>query len=505
MNTRKWFGVVIVVLLATFALASVTNAQGPAPRSPHGGGDGLPITYQGQLKSSGTAYTGICDMQFGLWDDATTGNQKGITQTVTANVTNGLFTIELNTGVEFGTSGFDGNLRWFAITTRCPSGSGTYTKLTPRQKLTYAPMALALPGFFTQQVATSPNIIGGMTGNGVTLGVYGATISGGGYAAMTNFVSDNYGVIGGGSNNNAGNLNGDLADANYATVGGGLSNSAAHVYATVSGGRGNTASGPGAFVGGGGTNGVTHSGNTAGGSASVIGGGYNNITDAYAFYSAIGGGINNHTTEFYSTISGGQTNTASNKYASIGGGLGNTASGYGATIPGGLNNSATMSYTLAAGYRAKANHTGSFVWGDSTDANIASTATDQFVIRASNGVSFTKDAGESKSIAIGERYRDNAIIAWGDIASSGATSGAFGLASVAKATGIYTITLTATPSNSFTIVPVVTPEVDSPPTSAANARLVTVNITAANQFVVYITNGSYSLVDQQFLFIVTGR
>jgi len=51
----------------------------------------------------------------------------------------------------------------------------------------------------------------------------------------------------------------------------------------------------------------------------------------------------------------------------------------------------------------------------------------------------------------------------------------------------------------------VTPEVDNAPTSAANARLVAINIIAANQFVVYITNGSYALTDNQFVFIVTGR
>ncbi|HSU55625.1 MAG TPA: tail fiber domain-containing protein, partial [Candidatus Dormibacteraeota bacterium] len=56
-----------------------------------------------------------------------------------------------------------------------------------------------------------------------------------------------------------------------------------------------------------------------------------------------------------------------------------------ATIPGGRENAAT-SYAFAAGRRAKANHTGAFVWADSTDADFASTGNNQFLIRAAGGV-----------------------------------------------------------------------------------------------------------------------
>jgi hypothetical protein len=49
-----------------------------------------------------------------------------------------------------------------------------------------------------------------------------------------------------------------------------------------------------------------------------------------------------------------------------------------------LNSAA--SYAFAAGYRAKANHTGAFVWADSQDADFASTANNQFNIRAAGGV-----------------------------------------------------------------------------------------------------------------------
>ena len=62
------------------------------------------------------------------------------------------------------------------------------------------------------------------------------------------------------------------------------------------------------------------------------------------------------------------------------------ASGTAATVPGGLANSAGGDYSFAAGRRAKATSHGSFVWGDSTDADFTSTITNTFIIRATNGV-----------------------------------------------------------------------------------------------------------------------
>jgi hypothetical protein len=70
----------------------------------------------------------------------------------------------------------------------------------------------------------------------------------------------------------------------------------------------------------------------------------------------------------------------------VGGGYTNTAKGYASTIPGGYWNIANGSYSFAAGRRARANHTGSFVWADSQNADFASAANNQFLIRASGGV-----------------------------------------------------------------------------------------------------------------------
>jgi hypothetical protein len=85
-------------------------------------------------------------------------------------------------------------------------------------------------------------------------------------------------------------------------------------------------------------------------------------------------------------VGGGQFNEASGVSATVGGGNSNGASASWATVPGGLSNFAQGAYSFAAGRRARANFDGNFVWGDSTNANFASTGPDQFLIRAAGGV-----------------------------------------------------------------------------------------------------------------------
>ena len=50
--------------------------------------------------------------------------------------------------------------------------------------------------------------------------------------------------------------------------------------------------------------------------------------------------------------------------AVVGGGQNDVASGDNATVPGGLNNTAHGKFSLAAGQRAKALGSGTFVWAD---------------------------------------------------------------------------------------------------------------------------------------------
>jgi hypothetical protein len=189
-----------------------------------------------------------------------------------------------------------------------------------------------------------PNVVGGYSGNAVIASAYGATIAGGGSSGAENRVTDYFSSIGGGSNNRAGNGTGTFADAGWATVAGGGSNQAGAAGATVAGGISNAATGS---------------------------------------YSVIGGGVSNF----------------SGNNASVGGGDHNSAAGDYASIPGGRSNTASGLYSFASGRRAKAVHDGAFVWGASTDADVASTGANQFIVRAPGGIWLGTTSAPSISIA----------------------------------------------------------------------------------------------------------
>ncbi len=304
------------------------------------------------------------------------------------------------------------------------------------------------------------NLIGGYQGNPVSDGVVGATVGGGGSPDIPfigpNTVTDDYGTVGGGVDNQAGDHAGTTGDSvyatvsggysndamgrgstvaggdnntasgHYATVGGGASNVASDFYATVSGGASNKASAEGTTVGGGTGNTVDDdyatvaggSGNTADGVRATVGGGgwnrvdadygtvsgggpsnlpqlssLNHVTDEYG---TIGGGGSNQagnndgdrTDAAFATVSGGAGNEASGAYAAVGGGSLNEATGRNATTPGGFWNLASGNYSLAAGSRAVAVHSGTFVWADTRPWPLASSALNEFSARATGGVRF---------------------------------------------------------------------------------------------------------------------
>ncbi|HOV31383.1 MAG TPA: hypothetical protein PLX92_04680 [Anaerolineaceae bacterium] len=174
--------------------------------------------------------------------------------------------------------------------------------------------------------ATSPNLIGGYSGNWITSGVYGSTLSGGGAADYLNRVTDAYGSIMGGFGNQAGNGDSNIENARGTTVSGGAYNIASGPISAISGGASNTASGGHSAIGGGYYN-------FASGDRSTIGGGYYNA--ASGGYSAISGGSYNTASADYATVSGGgpsnesdPTNTnnkATDEYCTVGGGSANQA------------------------------------------------------------------------------------------------------------------------------------------------------------------------------------
>lgn len=293
---------------------------------------------------------GRYDMRFTLWDSATGGTMIGPTLNKDdVRVDKGVLASQV---LDFGSEAFGGEERW--IETRARQGSGSYKVVGARHRIRTVPYALGLPGLYTIPNATSPNIVGGHTDNKVADGVIGATISGGGSAIYANKVHDDYGTVGGGQWNTAGSI--------YSTVGGGSENTANGLYSTVSGGEYNRAGGYAASISGG-------QWNVAGGSYAVISGGGDNFANGY-----------------YSTISGGSESSATGQFA---------------TVPGGRENTAAGHYGFAAGRRAKADHSGSFVWGDATDDDVASSAGNQFIARASGGVQFFDATGVGVELAPG--------------------------------------------------------------------------------------------------------
>ncbi|NLH74573.1 MAG: hypothetical protein GX456_16110 [Verrucomicrobia bacterium] len=224
--------------------------------------------------------------------------------------------------------------------------------------------------------------IGGGEGNTIQTNALRATIGGGQRNTIQTYAW--WATIGGGEGNTI------QTKAWCATIGGGSDNTIQTnaEYATIGGGEGNTIQTYAlrATIGGGYYN--TIQSNAAG---ATIGGGYLNTIQTNAEYATIGGGEGNtiQTNAWCATIGGGGDNTiqTSARAATIGGGEGNTV-GDGAkyaTIPGGRYNFAT-NFAFAAGSRARAIHTGSFVWADSTDEDFATTGTNQFLIRATGGV-----------------------------------------------------------------------------------------------------------------------
>ena len=78
-------------------------------------------------------------------------------------------------------------------------------------------------------------------------------------------------------------------------------------------------------------------------------------------------------------------NTTASYNNSVAMGEGTTASGDDATAMGN-STIASGNQSTAMGRRAKAEHDGTFVWGDNTDADFSSTAPKQFLVRAGGGV-----------------------------------------------------------------------------------------------------------------------
>ena len=427
-------------MLALLALNDRLDAASPA---------GTAFTYQGRLNEGANPANGRHDFRFVLYDAEVGGVQQGGVLTNCVTVSGGLFTVTLDFGARF-----DGNARWLEIGVRT-NGSGEFTPLSPRQPLNPTPYAAYAPNAGTATTATTATQAGSVAAGsvntaGLAPGAVDSTrIADGSIAAndlspalasntfwrlrgnagtssldflgtvdatslklrVNNLVGwrleptaeGRPNVIGGGGNNavatygafiGGGDYNSVAANSSFSLIGGGLNNSIA-------------SSSSNAIIAGGFLNKLAGSASWSG----IHGGGYNSI-DSEAFAAVIGGGYANGlgTNAFASTMAGGYFCTIGNGASSssigggaynhildgaygatIAGGQNNTNGGRNSMVPGGVGNAALGEYSFAAGVKAKAQHPGAFVWADSQWVDFASTANNQFLIRASGGVGINKN------------------------------------------------------------------------------------------------------------------
>ncbi|HUW82873.1 MAG TPA: hypothetical protein VMZ31_08760 [Phycisphaerae bacterium] len=338
---------------------------------------GTAFTYQGRLKQGGVAFDGLADLAFSLWDDPNSvdpNSQVGLTQDVFDQpVDDGLFTVPVNAGGQFGPSAFDGQARWLQIAVTVDEG-GPVT-LWPRQPLTPTPYAVYaggspwgglydVPAGFaddtdddttyaagtgllldTETFSLDPNYMlpqGCQTGQVAKWDPYG-----GGWTCAddeTGLASAWLLAGNGGTDPNSdflGTTDATPLELRVDNVRALRIEPTAFGLANLIGGHAEnqvTTGVVGATIGGGGDSGSANRVTDAHG---TVGGGGNNqagdnagdVMDKNA--ATVGGGWSNTAGGQYSTVAGGRGNVASGWYSHVGGGWTNDAAGDFATIAGG--------------------------------------------------------------------------------------------------------------------------------------------------------------------------
>lgn len=117
------------------------------------------FTYQGRLTYSGAAANGPYDLLFSLWDADTAGHRVGEPLTNAATtVSNGCFFVELG----YDADAFNGGARWLEIGVKPNGTNGTFSMLSPRQKITATPYALRALNAANAESVLAQNIIGAL-------------------------------------------------------------------------------------------------------------------------------------------------------------------------------------------------------------------------------------------------------------------------------------------------------------------------------------------------------
>ena len=374
----------LALLISVSAMAAVVPGQ---------------INYQGFLTApDGSPLDTVVNMTFRIYPDSVGGLFSWSESHNNVPVTNGLFTAHLGETTALSSNNFWRDSLWLGVTV------GSNSEMTPRIRFLAVPYSYrvgtvdyATGGSILSQVfiADKANIGSGNTNAGTRAFV----------AGQNNVAAGDYSTVGGGYQNTANGsasaiVGGQFNTANgyLAFVGGGDEHAAGAQRSVIAGGYHNSVTGDVSVIAGGELNTISAGASAVGGGQAnivsqqfsvVAGGRYNRVRGQFSVVAGGGGLVemdSNSVVADYGAVCGGRRNYVSNAQAFVGGGFGNQATGNSSAIAGGAFNKAAGSYSLAVGRRAKANHDGSFVWGDSYDGDVPSDSANSFTVRASGGI-----------------------------------------------------------------------------------------------------------------------
>ncbi len=352
----------------------------------------------------GAPASGIYDLSFTAYDDSSAGNLvSGPVTEAPVTVSNGVF----NVVVDLGDGTFTGPRIWLQIGVRTNGNTNAYVLLTPRQEVLPSPYAIYSEqsgwAAFTPEAVSANSVINGAVAapqlNTPTAPSSGQVLSFDGTSLVWALPS--------GGNGSGWSLTGNAGTAPGVNFLGTTDSEPLTLRAS-------------------GQNGlqlqyVSHSGfpylnNQFG--MNVLAGWWGNVISNGVLGATIAGGgengVNRSTLQSFS-----YPNVVTGDFGSVGGGYGNTAGNL-AVVPGGALNTASGAFSFAAGVQSVAQNDGCFVWSGSLSTPFASTADNQFLIRASGGVGInTNSPHEFLTIAGVTTYNNGLKLTGGTAGGTG--------------------------------------------------------------------------------------